>query len=60
MRVQSDKTPLTDVASSAAPGGLRIRVTLRSVFMSKVPLRGQYRVASLLANSPFDLSNVAT
>ncbi len=59
MNMQSDKNPLSDADSSSAPGGLRIRVTLRSVFMSKVPLRGQYRVASLLANSPFDLSNVA-
>ncbi len=60
MRVQSDKTPLTDVASSAAPGGLCIRDTLRPVFMSHVPLGGEYRAANLLANSPFDLSNVAT
>ncbi len=60
MSVQSDQNPLTDAASSSAPGGLGIRDTLRPVFMSNVPLRGEYRAASLLANSSFDLSNVAT
>ena len=59
MSVPSDQNRLSDVASSAAPGGLRIRETLRPVFMSNVPLRGQYRASNLLANSPFDLSNVA-
>ena len=59
MSVQSNQIPLTDVASSAAPGGLCIRDTLRPVVISNVPLRGQYRAANLLANSPFDLSNVA-
>lgn len=47
MSVQSDQNPLTDVASSAALGGLCIRDTLRSVFMSNVPLRAQYRAAKL-------------
>ncbi len=37
--------PLTDADSSATPGELRIRDTLRPMFMSNVPLRGQYRAA---------------
>ncbi len=44
------QNPLTDVASSSAPGGLGIRDTLRPVFMSNVPLHGQCRAANVLAN----------
>ena len=57
--VQSDK-PLTDLASSANPGGFPNRETLPPVFMSNVPLRRRYRATELLANSVYDLSNVAT
>jgi hypothetical protein len=57
--VQSDN-PLTDVASCATSGGPRNRETLPPAFMSNSPLRGRYRAAELLANSVYDLSDVAT
>ena len=57
--VQSDN-PLTDVASCATSGVLRNRETLPPAFMSNVPLRGRYRAEERLANSVYDLSNVAT